>query len=51
VLLEGTYGDFIRTEGLQVAWHGSISDLVVLVRPGMLESAKAKRGDGNAVEQ
>ena len=33
VLEESQFGDFIRTEGLQVAWRGSVSDLVVLVRP------------------
>jgi hypothetical protein len=38
VVLESRYGDFIRTEGLQVAWRGSISDLVVLVRPGKLDT-------------
>ena len=34
VLEESLYADFIRTEGLQVAWHGSVSNLVVLIRPG-----------------
>jgi len=36
VLEESQYADFIRAEGLQIAWHGSASDLVVLVRPGTL---------------
>jgi hypothetical protein len=34
VLPEEHYADFIRTEGLQVAWHGPTSGLVVAIRPG-----------------
>ena len=33
VLPEGQFRDFIRKEGLQTAYHGQISDLVVVVRP------------------
>ena len=40
VVLESRYGDFMRSEDLQVAWRGSISDLVVLVRPGRLGIVK-----------
>ena len=34
VLQESMYTDFIRQEGLQAVWHGSASDLLVLIRPG-----------------
>lgn len=34
VVLESYSGDFVRTKGLEVAWRGPISDLVVLVRSG-----------------
>ena len=33
VLEESQFGDFIRNEGLRVAWRGTVSDLVVLERP------------------
>lgn len=33
VLEESLFRDFIREEGLQVAWRGTVSDLVVLERP------------------
>lgn len=33
VLFQQQYADFIRTEGLQVAYHGPTSDLVVAIRP------------------
>jgi hypothetical protein len=36
VLPEGQFADFIRKEGLKVAYHGTISDLVVLYRPDAL---------------
>jgi hypothetical protein len=35
VLPADRYGDFIRKEGLQVAYHGPVSDLVILVRRGV----------------
>jgi hypothetical protein len=34
VLMESSDRDFIRTEGLQVVWRGSVSGEVVVVRPG-----------------
>jgi hypothetical protein len=38
VLAENQYADFIRTEGLQVAYHGPTSDLAVVIRPGTATS-------------
>jgi len=35
VLEEHSFAEFIRKEGLQVAYHGRVSDLVVVVRPGI----------------
>jgi hypothetical protein len=40
VLLESWNHDFIRTEDLRIAWHGSVSDLVILVRPGAVHTVK-----------
>jgi hypothetical protein len=40
VLEESQFRDFIRDEGLQVAWRAGASDLVVAVRP---ESGKSPR--------
>ena len=34
VLDASVYADFIHAEGLEVFWRGTISDLVILVRPG-----------------
>jgi hypothetical protein len=33
VVPQGAYANFIRTEGLKVAYHGTISDLAVVYRP------------------
>jgi hypothetical protein len=40
VLLESRNEEFIRNEGLQPVWRGSISDLVIYVKPGLLTAAK-----------
>jgi hypothetical protein len=33
VIPQGLYADFIRAEGLKVAYHGTVSDVVVVYRP------------------
>jgi hypothetical protein len=33
VIPRGAYADFIRTEGLKIAYHGTVSDLAVVYRP------------------
>jgi hypothetical protein len=33
VVSEKQYGDFIRTEGLKITYHGPSTDLVIAVRP------------------
>jgi hypothetical protein len=39
VLFQQQYADFIRTEGLQVAYHGPTSDLVVAIRPDAIDTS------------
>jgi hypothetical protein len=39
VVLESRYREFVQTKGLQVAWRGAASDLVVLVRRGSPDAA------------
>ena len=40
VVLESRYRDLSRTEGLEVAWRGTISDLIILVRLGKLGAVR-----------
>jgi len=48
VLEESLYADFIRSQGLLITWHGSISDVVVAIRPNTpglaIESGVAQSG-------
>jgi hypothetical protein len=38
VLPTNEFKEFIRTEGLQVVYHGAVFDLVIAVRPGATSS-------------
>jgi len=50
VLPEYQYADFIRRDGLQVAYHGSVSDLVIVIRPGATASADRPPGAAGLIK-
>jgi hypothetical protein len=50
VLPEHPYADFVRREGLQVAYHGSVSDLVIVIRPGITARADCPPGAAGLVK-